>query len=80
MYADYTDYPEEITRTIKALRANGVPVIAIFPGNAPYYPIVFRGGYTKQDLIAALQQAEGRNLPTSGQSVADAATTAAPMN
>jgi hypothetical protein len=80
MYADYTDYPEEITRTIKALRANGVPVIAIFPGNSPYYPIVFRGGYTKQDLIAALQQAGGRNLPTSGQSVADAATSAAPMN
>jgi thiol-disulfide isomerase/thioredoxin len=33
MYADYTDYPDEIQRTLKALRANGVPVIAIFPGN-----------------------------------------------
>ena len=34
MYADFTDYPQEIDRTIKALRANGVPVIAIFPGDA----------------------------------------------
>jgi thiol:disulfide interchange protein DsbD len=80
MYADYTDYPDEINRTIKALRANGVPVIAIFPGDAPYKPFVFRGGYTKQDLIAALQQASGRRLDSSGQSVAEAATATSPMN
>ena len=35
MYADFTEYPPEIERTIKALRSNGVPVIAIFPASAP---------------------------------------------
>jgi thiol:disulfide interchange protein len=59
MYADFTDYPPEIDRTLKALRSNGVPVIAVFPGNSPYHPIVFRGAYTQQDLINALQRAAG---------------------
>ena len=47
MYADFTDYPPEIEQTIRALKSNGVPVIAIFPGDRPYEPIVFRDGYTK---------------------------------
>jgi thiol:disulfide interchange protein DsbD len=80
MYADYTDYPEEIRNTIKALRANGVPVIAIFPGSSPYEPIVFGGGYTQEGLIAALQRASDRNARPSGASVAEAATIAPPMN
>lgn len=62
MYADFTDYPPEIERTIRALRSNGVPVIAVFPGDAPYEPIVFRGGYTKQGLIDALVKATGQQL------------------
>ena len=33
MYGDFTKYPPEIEQTIKALGANGVPVIAIFPGD-----------------------------------------------
>jgi thiol:disulfide interchange protein len=78
MYADYTDYPEEIRRTIQALGANGVPVIAIFPGSSPYEPIVFGGGYTKQALIAALERAAGRRGET--QTVAEAAAKPAPMN
>jgi len=64
MYADFTDYPPEIDRTIKALGANIVPVIAIFPGNAPYDPIVFRGGYRQQDIIGALSEANGRRSTT----------------
>jgi thiol:disulfide interchange protein DsbD len=80
MYADYTDYPEEIRNTIKALGANGVPVIAIFPGNSPYKPIVFGGGYTKQGLIAALERANGRGGQSGGQSVAEAATVSTPVN
>jgi thiol:disulfide interchange protein len=80
MYADYTDYPDEIRRTIQALGANGVPVIAIFPGSAPYEPIVFGGGYTKQGLIAALDRASGRRGQSAGQSVAEAAATLTPMN
>jgi suppressor for copper-sensitivity B len=62
MYADYTDYPPEIESTIRGLKASGVPVIAVFPGNAPYQPIVFRGGYTKQGIISALEKATGRRL------------------
>jgi thiol:disulfide interchange protein DsbD len=74
MYADYTDYPPEIERTIRALRANGVPVIAVFPGTSPYQPIVFRGGYTKQGLIEALERATGRRLQSdSGSTIAAAA-------
>jgi suppressor for copper-sensitivity B len=74
MYADYTDYPEEIRQTIRALGANGVPVIAIFPGNAPYEPIVFGGSYSKDGLIAAIQRATGRAGAPGNRSVAEAAT------
>jgi thiol:disulfide interchange protein len=76
MYADYTDYPPEIDRTLKALRSNGVPVIAVFPGNSPYQPIVFRGGYTQQDLINALQRAAGIR-PSRGS---EAVAASPPMN
>jgi len=57
MYADFTDYPPEIERTLQALKSNGVPVIAIFPGSRPYEPIVFRGGYSKQSLLEAIDDA-----------------------
>ena len=77
MYGDYTKYPPEIDETIKALHANGVPVIAIFPGDAPYYPIVFRGGYRKQDLIAALDRAKGRGAKTANRSILESTVTAA---
>jgi thiol:disulfide interchange protein DsbD len=80
MYADYTHYPPEIDNTIKSLGANGVPVIAIYPGGAPYEPIVFRGGYTQRGLIDGLEKATGRRLQTGTQSVAGAATVASPVN
>jgi thiol:disulfide interchange protein len=79
MYADFTNFPQEIKDTIKALGADGVPVVAIFPGNSPYQPIVFGGGYTKDKLIAALQSAPSRRGPSAGPSVAEAATIK-PMN
>jgi thiol:disulfide interchange protein len=74
MYADYTDYPPEIDRTLKALRSNGVPVIAVFPGNSPYQPIVFRGGYTQQDLINALHRAAGVRPSRGSEAVAASPT------
>jgi thiol:disulfide interchange protein/DsbC/DsbD-like thiol-disulfide interchange protein len=77
MYADYTDYPPEIERTIRALKSNGVPVIAVFPGDRPYEPIVFRDGYTAHGLITALRQATRGTPSKSGQAVASAA---APLN
>jgi thiol:disulfide interchange protein len=74
MYADFTDYPPEIDRTLKALRSNGVPVIAVFPGNAPYQPIVFRGSYSQQDLINALQRAAGVRPGRASEAVAASPT------
>jgi thiol:disulfide interchange protein len=64
MYGDFTHYPPEIARTIEALGANGVPVIAIFPGGEPYKPIVFQGGYTKGNIIGALSEAKSRRANT----------------
>lgn len=72
MYADFTDQPPEIEQTIRALKSNGVPVIAIFPGDRPYEPIVFRDGYTKTGLITALEEATGRKLNVDGSTVASA--------
>ena len=72
MYADFTDQPPEIENTIRALKSNGVPVIAIFPGDRPYEPIVFRDGYTKSGLITALEEATGRKLDVGGSTVASA--------
>lgn len=57
MFADNTNYPPEIEQTLRALNSNGVPVIAIFPGGAPYEPIVFRGMYTQNQLVEAIEQA-----------------------
>ncbi|MEM1304949.1 MAG: thioredoxin family protein, partial [Planctomycetota bacterium] len=59
MYADYTDYPAEVRETLAALRSQSVPVVAIFPGDTPYRPIVFRGGYTQSQLIEAIATAAG---------------------
>jgi thiol:disulfide interchange protein len=75
MYGDFTEYPPEIDRTIRALGSNGVPVIAIFPASEPYEPIVFRGAYTRSALISALERATGRQLESTSSTVADSAMT-----
>jgi thiol:disulfide interchange protein len=80
MYADFTNYPSDIKDTLHALRSSGVPVIAVFPGGRPYEPIVFRGGYTQDDLIGALESATGRPLRDGGSTVAEAKTAAGPLN
>lgn len=64
MKADYTDKPEHLTRVLRALDSNGVPVIAIFPGNDPYRPYVFKGGYTQDGILTALRQAEEASPPS----------------
>jgi thiol:disulfide interchange protein len=73
MYGDYTDYPPEIERTIRALKSNGVPVIAIFPAGRPYEPIVFRDGYSANGLISALKQATRGGAKSNSEAVASAA-------
>lgn len=62
MVADYTDTPEWMSQTIYALGGVGVPVVAIFPADDPYRPIVFPSGYTKQKLLAAIKKATGRQV------------------
>lgn len=62
MYGDFTHRPPEIKQTIQALRSSGVPVIAIFPGDDPYRPIVFRGAYTQNDLLEAIARASGKQV------------------
>jgi suppressor for copper-sensitivity B len=78
MYGDYTKFPPEIAQTIKALGANGVPVIAIFPGDEPYKPIVFRGSYWQRDLVAALERAKSRNSTPGGNSIVESTAAASP--
>lgn len=63
MYGDFTDKPQWLDDTIKALGGNGVPVIAVFPGSDPYRPIVFRGSYTQDDLLEAINEANSRRSP-----------------
>lgn len=65
MYADFTHQPPEIANTIRALNSNGVPVIAIFPGDRPYQPIVFRGSYTQDSLVEAIKRATGGQAASS---------------
>jgi thiol:disulfide interchange protein len=72
MYADFTNYPPEIERTLKALKSNGVPVIAIFPGDRPHEPFVFRDGYSAKGLISALSQTRGRRGASTSSSMASA--------
>lgn len=57
LYADYTAYPPEIKHMLDKLGSVGVPVIAIFPAGRPNAPFVFRGLYTKGDLLDALEKA-----------------------
>jgi thiol:disulfide interchange protein len=80
MYGDFTDYPPEIDKTIRALGSNGVPVIAIFPASAPYKPIVFRGAYTRSELISALERATGRQLDATRPAVAGSESPRPPLN
>ncbi len=74
MEADYTNTPEPLKRTIKALGGSGVPLIAIFPASDPYHPIVFSDGqYTKSALIEAIAQATGRKDLLQGKTGGSAA-------
>jgi thiol:disulfide interchange protein len=71
MVADYTRRPPMIEKTLRALKANGVPVIAIFPAGDPYNPIIFRDGYTEQAILDALAEANGgQGARTSGENTA----------
>jgi thiol:disulfide interchange protein len=68
LQADWTHDAPEVTEFLKLLGAQAVPVIAIFPVDRPNEPIVFRGAYTKQQILEALEKPvpprdQGRQQP-----------------
>ena len=57
MKADWTGEKPEVTAMLDVLGARQVPTLAIFPADAPNSPIVFRGWYSVDELLAALKKA-----------------------
>lgn len=61
--ADWTHEAPEISAMLDLLGGRQVPTIAIFPAGRPNQPIIFRGGYTKQRILEALEQAGPSRSP-----------------
>jgi suppressor for copper-sensitivity B len=56
--ADWTTRQEpDVNVMLDLLGGRQVPTLAIFPAGHPNHPIIFRGGYTQGDLLAALEKA-----------------------
>ena len=57
LLADWTDRNEEIGELLGLLGSKQLPVVAIFPASRPNEPIVFRGWYSKEELVEKLKEA-----------------------
>jgi thiol:disulfide interchange protein DsbD len=57
MKADCTHEEPDVTAMLNVLGVQGVPTIAIFSADDPNKPIVFRGAYSRQDILDALDSA-----------------------
>jgi suppressor for copper-sensitivity B len=57
MYADWTDYSDEIKQKLAELDSRSIPLLAIYPGSRPNEPIILRDLVTQQAVIDALRQA-----------------------
>jgi thiol:disulfide interchange protein len=55
--ADWSNRDPNVSAMLDALASRVIPVIAIFSPHDPNHPRVFRGGYTQQDILDALQWA-----------------------
>jgi suppressor for copper-sensitivity B len=55
--ADWTHASPEVTEMLELLGSKQVPVIVIFPAGNANHPIVFRGVYTQEMLLSALDEA-----------------------
>ena len=55
--ADWTHGDAEVSELLQQLGGKMVPVLAIFPGTDYVHPIVFRDGYTQQQVLQALEKA-----------------------
>ncbi|MGA2253455.1 MAG: thioredoxin family protein, partial [Thermoguttaceae bacterium] len=55
--ADWSDDSPEVTEMLDVLGSRQIPVIAIFSAHDPNHPSVFRGGYTQEEILHALEKA-----------------------
>ncbi len=76
--ADWTDYSDEITETLKTLHSQSIPVLAIFPAGQPNAPIVLRDTVSKQEVIDALNRAGPSHAGAAINQAADARGPALP--
>lgn len=57
MLADWTDHNERIKQKLLELETQSIPLLAIYPGNAPDRPIILRDLVSQADVLKALQAA-----------------------
>jgi thiol:disulfide interchange protein len=58
LVADWSsqDPDGEIGRTLAALGSMQLPVVAVFPADDPFHPVVITGAYTRATLLSAISQ------------------------
>lgn len=67
LVADWSsqDPDDEIGRTLAALGSMQLPVVAVFPADDPYRPVVITGTYTRKTLIDAIEKGgKSSDLPS----------------
>ncbi len=57
LYADWTNYDEEIKKKLEELNSRSIPLLAIYPGSRPGEPIILRDIVTQDAVVEALRQA-----------------------
>jgi len=62
LQADWSEGGPEVTRMLELLGSKQVPVVAIFSASNPNEPTIFRGGYTANMVVNALDKAIAEKL------------------
>ena len=57
MYADWSDYSDEIKVKLEELNSRSIPLLVIYPGSQPDQPIILRDIVTQSQVIDALRAA-----------------------
>jgi suppressor for copper-sensitivity B len=70
LYADWTDYSEEIKAKLEELQSRSIPLLAIYPGDRPNDPIILRDLVTQDAVIQALREAGASRESASTNSIA----------
>ena len=76
MYADWTDYNEEIKRKLEELNSRSIPLLAIYPGQNPDEPIILRDLVTQEAVVEALREAGASVDPATASATSSAASIA----